>query len=70
MFVSVSSLFPLINLMALAVSFIEKSNDTFDLVAFVYLSIQVLASTNSIGLQTLLSPPLTPAINPSTSPLL
>ena len=70
MFVSVSSLVPLINLMALAVSFIDKSNETFDFVAFVYLSILVLASTNSIGLLTPPPPPLTPAINPSTSPLL
>ena len=64
---SVSSLVPLINLMALAVSFIDKSNEILDFVAFVYLSILVLASTNSIGL---LTPPLTPAINPSTSDLL
>ena len=53
--------------MALAVSFIAKSNETFDFVAFVYLSILVLASTNSIGL---LTPPPAPAINPSTSVLL
>ena len=70
MFVSVSSLVPLISLMADAVSFIAKSNDTFDLVALVYLSILVLASTNSIGLLTPPPPPLTPAINVSTSDLL
>ena len=45
-FVSVSSLFPLINLIALAVSLIDKSSDTFDLVALEYLSILVLASVN------------------------
>ena len=55
--------------MALAVSFIAKSKETLDFVAFVYLSILVLASTNSIGLETP-PPPLTPAINPSTSDLL
>ena len=66
-FVSVSSLVPLINRMALAVSFIDKSKEIFDFVAFVYLSMLVLASTNSIGL---LTPPPAPAINVSTSPLL
>ena len=67
MFVSVSSLVPLLNLIALAVSFIAKSNEIFDFAAFVCLSIPVLASTNSIGL---LIPPPAPAINVSTSPLL
>ena len=66
-FVSVSSLVPLISRIALAVSLIDKSKEILDFVAFVYLSMLVLASTNSIGL---LTPPPAPAINVSTSPLL
>ena len=62
-----SSLAPLINLIALAVSFIDRSNEIFDFVAFVYHSMLVLPSTNCIGL---LTPPPAPAINVSTSPLL
>ena len=59
-FVSVSSLVPLISGIALAVSFIDKSKEILDFVAFVYLSMLVLASTNSIGL---LTPPPAPATN-------
>ena len=69
MFVSVSSLSPLINLIAPAVSFTDKSNEILFFVAFVYLSILVLELTNSIGLLTP-PPPLTPDINPSISVLL
>ena len=47
-----------------------KSNDVLDLVELTYLSIFVLASTNLVGLLTPPPPPLTPAINPSTSLLL
>ena len=47
-----------------------KSNDVLDLVELIYLSIFVLASTNSVGLLTPPPPPLTPATNPSTSLLL
>ena len=64
---SVSSLVLLINLIARADSFIDRSNEIFDVVAFVYLSILVLASASSIGL---LTPPPAPAITVSTSPLL
>ena len=48
MFVSVLSLVPLINLIALAVSFVDKSVVIFDLVALLYLSMLVLASVNQI----------------------
>ena len=45
-FVSVSSLFPLINRIALAVSLTDKSSDTLDFVALLYLTIFVLVSVN------------------------
>ena len=66
-FVSVSSLVPLISRIALAVLCIDKSKEILDLVAFVYPSMLVLASTNSIGL---LTPPPAPATYVPTSPLL
>ena len=48
-FVTVSSLLPLINLIAFAVSFIDKSIDILDFVALEYLSTLVLVFVNSMS---------------------